>query len=210
MGEQCGCGKARFDGVDRRYITILWVVIALNGLMFFVEMTAGFRGQSQALKADALDFLGDSLTYGISLWVIGKSVNIRTSAAMLKGISLFLMAGFVLVSTAYRLIVLNSPHAFTMSTIGFLALAANLFSVMLLMRYKDGDANIRSVWLCSRNDAVGNVAVMLAAAAVWYWQSPWPDLLVALLMAGLFFSSATQILRQALDERREAQASAAA
>ncbi len=201
MGNCCG-HDAKFDGVSADYKRRLWIVIALNAVMFVVEMGAGQLAKSQALQADALDFLGDALTYGISLAVIGASIRVRTNAALAKGISLFLMGSWVFGSTLYRVFYVGVPQAEIMGIIGFLALATNLASVMLLVRYKDGDANVRSVWLCSRNDAIGNVAVMLAAVGVWGTATGWPDLIVAGIMAGLFLSSAYQILRQALQERR--------
>ena len=198
------CGHdAKFDGVSADYKRRLWIVIALNAVMFAVEMTAGHMAKSQALQADALDFLGDALTYGISLAVIGASVRVRTTAALAKGISLLLMGLWVFGSTVYRVFYVGVPAAEIMGVIGFLALLTNLASVLLLVRYKDGDANVRSVWLCSRNDAIGNVAVMFAALGVWGTATGWPDLIVATIMAGLFLSSAFQIVRQALSERRE-------
>ncbi len=201
----CGCqGNPRFDGVDPRYKRVLWTVIAINAAMFLVEMTAGQLARSQALQADALDFLGDTLTYGISLAVIGRSLQVRSGAALLKGSSLFLMGMWVFGSTLYHVLILGLPRAEIMGGIGLLALAANLASVLLLLRYKDGDANVRSVWLCSRNDAIGNVAVTIAALGVWGSASAWPDLLVAGVMAGVFLTSSTQILRQAWAERRQA------
>ncbi len=142
------------------------------------------------------------MTYGISLVVIGASLKTRALAALLKGASLLLMGLWVGGSTAYHVLVLGVPKAEIMGPIGFLALAANLVSVLVLVRYKDGDANVRSVWLCSRNDAIGNVAVMLAALGVWGTATAWPDLIVAGLMAGLFINSAIQILRQAIGEYR--------
>jgi Co/Zn/Cd efflux system component len=153
------------------------------------------------LLADALDFLADALTYGLSLAVIGMPQHIRSNAAIAKGVSLFALGAWVLGSTVYRIFVLGAPSAHIMGMVGALALASNLLTVLLLVRYKDGDANVRSVWLCSRNDALSNIAVMLAAIGVWGSGSAWPDLLVALLMAGLFMTSATQILRQALREK---------
>ena len=198
------CGHdAKFDGVSDDYKRRLWLVIALNGTMFAVEMMAGHMAKSQALQADALDFLGDALTYGISLAVIGASVRARTNAALAKGISLLLMGLWVFGSTIYRVFYVGVPEAEIMGVVGFFALLTNLASVLLLVRYKDGDANVRSVWLCSRNDAIGNVAVMLAALGVWGTATGWPDLIVATAMAGLFLSSAFQIVRQALAERQE-------
>lgn len=201
----CGCqgGVPRFDGLDARYKRVLWTVIGINGAMFLTEMIAGQVAGSQALKADALDFLGDTVTYGLSLAVIGASLQTRATAALFKGLSLSLMAFWVLGSTVYHTIILGLPSAKLMSGIAVLALAANLASVLMLMRYKDGDANVRSVWLCSRNDAIGNVAVMIAAAGVRGTGTAWPDLVVAALMAGVFVTSSVQILRQAWAEYRD-------
>jgi Co/Zn/Cd efflux system component len=203
MADRCCGANVRFDGLDPRYKRVLWTVIAINGLMFVAEITAGHLAGSQALQADALDFLGDTLTYGLSLAVIGRPIQTRARAAVLKGVSLTLMGLWVFGSTLYHVLVLGVPRAEIMGIVGFLALAANVASVLLLMRYKDGDANVRSVWLCSRNDALGNVAVMIAALGVWGTATAWPDLLVAGIMAGLFLSSSAQILAQAFRESRE-------
>jgi Co/Zn/Cd efflux system component len=193
-----------FDGVSPAYRRALWAVIVLNGGMFLVEMTAGALAGSRALQADALDFGADAATYALSLAVIGRALETRATVALLKGLSLAAMGLWVLGATAWGVIVRGVPDAPVMGAIGLLALAANVASVLLLMRWRDGDANVRSVWLCSRNDAIGNVAVMLAALGVWRSGTGWPDLIVAALMAGLFLSSATQIIRRALAERREA------
>ena len=199
----CGCsGNPKFDGVDPAYKRVLWGVIFINAAMFFVEMSAGKLAGSQALQADALDFLGDALTYGLSLAVIGMSLKVRSTAALIKGLSLLFMGLWVFGSTVYQIFILGVPSAQIMGLIGLLALAANLASVLLLMRYKDGDANVRSVWLCSRNDAIGNVAVMIASFAVFLTASAWPDLIVAIIMAGLFLRSAQLILVQAWQELR--------
>ncbi len=201
----CGChgGVPRFDGLDPRYKRILWTVIGINGAMFLTEMIAGQVAGSQALKADALDFLADTVTYGLSLAVIGASLRTRATAALFKGLSLGLMAVWVFGSTIYHTLILGLPSAELMGGIAVLALVANLGSVLLLLRYKDGDANVRSVWLCSRNDAIGNVVVMIAAAGVWGTGTAWPDLGVAALMAGIFVTSSVQILRQAWAEYRD-------
>jgi Co/Zn/Cd efflux system component len=206
MADSCCGANVRFDGLDPRYIRVLWTVIAINAVMFVTEITAGHLAGSQALQADALDFLGDTLTYGLSLAVIGRPIATRARAAVLKGLSLTVMGLWVFGSTLYHVLVLGVPRAEIMGVVGFLALAANVASVLLLMRYKDGDANVRSVWLCSRNDAVGNVAVMIAALGVWGTSTAWPDLVVAGIMAGLFLSSSAQILAQALRESREREA----
>lgn len=207
MGACCG-GDVKFDGLSDAYKRRLWAVIAINATMFGVEMIAGHLAGSKALQADALDFLGDTLTYGLSLAVIGASLRIRANAALFKGVTLLLLGLWVFASAAYGAVVLDQPQPAVMGAVGFAALIANAASVLLLLRYKDGDANVHSVWLCSRNDLIGNLAVMAAALGVWGSASAWPDLLVAALMAGLFTSSAIKILRQALGERREAAAAA--
>jgi Co/Zn/Cd efflux system component len=205
----CSGGVPVFNGMNPRYKRVLWTVIGINGAMFLAEMIAGQLAGSQALKADALDFLADTVTYGLSLAVIGASLRTRATAALFKGLSLSIMGLWVFGSTVYQTLVLGVPSAEVMGVIGFMALAANLASVGLLLPYKDGDANVRSVWLCSRNDAIGNMAVMLAAMGVWGTATAWPDLIVAAIMAGIFLTSSAQILRHAWSEYREGQPSRA-
>ncbi len=200
------CDEPRFEGLSGRYRVALVAVIAINAGMFLVEMAAGLAAGSQALKADALDFLGDTATYGLTLAVIGRPLAWRARAALVKSLTLAVMALWVLGSTGYRVLVLGLPQAEVMGAIGFLALVANLVSVLLLLRYRNGDANVRSVWLCSRNDMLGNFAVIVAAGAVWLSGTPWPDLIVAAVMASLFLASSVQISRQARGELREAAA----
>lgn len=203
MGAGCCGDQPKFDGVSRDFKRALWIVIAINATMFVVEMAAGAMAGSQALKADALDFFGDTLTYTISLVVIGRSVRARSLAALLKGASLAAMGLWVLASTAWQVLVLGAPNAPVMGGIAILAFIANLASVGVLMAWRDGDANVRSVWLCSRNDAISNIAVLGAAGAVWLTGTAWPDLIVAALMAGVFCWSALQILMQARSEWRD-------
>ena len=198
----CCDNTVKFDGLSADYKRRLWVVIAINAAMFAVEMIAGHMAGSQALQADALDFFGDAVTYGLSLAVIGAPLTVRATAALVKGISLMVMGGWVLGSTVYHVLILGVPRAEIMGAVALLALAANMASVLILARYKDGDANVRSVWLCSRNDAIGNLAVVIAALGVWGTASGWPDLVVAAAMAALFLNSALQILRQGLSEYR--------
>ena len=199
-----------FDGASPRYRRILWIVIFLNAAMFVAEIVAGALSGSMALQADALDFAADAATYGLTLSMIGRPLAWRASAALFKGISLALMATYVLGATVYRVFVLETPEPLVMGTVGFVALAVNVTAALLLYRFRDGDANVRSVWLCSRNDAIGNVAVMLAAVGVFGTGTAWPDLAVAALMAGLFLYSSFQILRQARGELRHARRDAAA
>ncbi len=195
---------ATFDGMDRRYQHRLMLVTAINIVMFVVEMTAGQLSGSQALKADALDFAADGATYALSFWAIGRPLAVRAGAAFLKGLSLLLIGLWVAATTLYQFFVFGVPAPAVMSVIGLLALGANLLSVFLLVPYKDGDANVRSVWLCSRNDAIGNVAVVIAAGLVFVLNSGAPDLIVAGVMSALFLSSASQILVQSYKEWQHA------
>ena len=204
MSAGCNNQTANFEGLSAAYRRILWLVILINAAMFLTEIAAGVAARSEALKADALDFLGDSTTYALSLWVIGQSPRRRASVALVKGLSLFVFALWVLGSTLYRTVVLGLPEPVTMGAVGTLALVANVICALLLMRYRNGDANVRSVWLCSRNDAIGNIAVVLAASGVWASGTPWPDLLVAGLLASLFLYSAAVIVRLALAELKAA------
>ena len=203
----CACvdnqiGADQFDGRSPAYRRALIAVIAINAAMFLVEMSAGFLGSSQALKADALDFAGDTATYALSFAVIGAALRTRATAALIKGASLGLMALFVLTTTVASAFGDASPVAPVMSGIGFAALAANVASVFILLRWRDGDSNVRSVWLCSRNDAIGNIGVIAAGGAVWLTGSFWPDLIVAALLASLFARSACSIIAQSMKERR--------
>jgi len=200
----CHDGNERFEGASPRYRRILWIVIALNALMFAVEATAGALAGSMALQADAMDFAADAATYGLTLYMIGKPDRWRAGAALIKGASLALMGSFVLGATLWRVFVTGAPEPIVMGAVGVAALAVNVTAALLLFRFRDGDANVRSVWLCSRNDAIGNVAVMLAALGVFGTGAAWPDLAVAAIMAGLFLYSAVTILRQSLGELRRA------
>lgn len=207
MAKNCNdsCGDIAFDGLSATYKKILWVVVFINFVMFMVEALAGFLADSTALKADALDFLGDAATYAATLLVIGKPMKTRSLVALLKGLSLGAMAIFVLGFTLYRVFVEGEPQALTMGVIGFMALTANVISVLILMKYRDGDSNVRSVWLCSRNDAIGNIAVILAGAGVFTTGTVWPDITVAFMIAGLFMHSSIKITSQALSEYRESE-----
>ena len=191
-----------FDGMNDEYKRRLMLVTAINVGMFVVEFSAGHLAGSQALQADALDFFADGVTYALSFWAIGRPQRVRTGAAVLKGVSLLAMGIWIAASTLYQFFVHGLPEAQVMGLIGFLALGANLLSVYLLFAYKDGDANIRSVWLCSRNDAIGNVAVMVAAVLVGWLNNGAPDLIVAGVMAALFLTSSYQILRHSWAEWR--------
>jgi len=201
MSGDCGCSANQgFDGSSPEYKRILKFIIAINLGMFFVELVGGLSAGSMALLADSLDFLSDSTTYTISLIVIGMPLAVRAKAGLFKGLSLIVISAWVLGSTVYRVFIEGVPEPMTMGTIGFVAFAANVISAMLLLKYKDGDSNVRSVWLCSRNDAIGNLAVILAASGIAATDSAWPDLAVAGIMASLFIHSATNIVRQSWRE----------
>lgn len=201
MSASCGHHQD-FDGSAPGFRRALWIVIAINAVMFAVEMLAGAAARSQALKADALDFAADAATYGLSLYVIGKPARWRANAAIFKAISLLAIGASIFSLALWRVVFTQQPEPALMGSIAVLALLANMASVLILLRWREGDANVRSVWLCSRNDAIGNVGVLVAAGLVAWTASPWPDLVVAAIMAGLFTASAVQILRQALAERR--------
>ena len=184
------------------YRRVLWVVLIINAAMFCVEMTAGVWGKSVALQADALDFLGDSATYAITLIVIGMSLRWRAGTAMLKGLAMTGFGLWVAGTTVFHLARGTVPDFAIMGSIGLLALAANVVSAGLLFRHRVGDSNMRSVWLCSRNDAIANIAVIFAASGVWASGSGWPDLAVATVIAGLALSSGVQVIHQARGELR--------
>jgi Co/Zn/Cd efflux system component len=200
MTDSCGCGNAVFAGMSAPYKRVLGIVIAINATMFFVETAAGVQGQSMALQADALDFLGDTATYALSLYVISKPAVWRARAALLKAISLGALGFWILGWAIYNMIDMGQPSAVVMTWVGALALAANIVSAGLLFRYRDGDANVRSVWICSRNDAIGNLAVIVAAGAVWVFSSAWPDVIAGALIACLFLRGAVQITLQSWRE----------
>ncbi len=199
-------GDATYLGVQRRILTI---VLSVNALMFVVEASAGLSAQSVSLQADALDFLGDSLNYATALYVLTKSFRWRAAAAFIKGLAMVTFGFFVLGMSFHNAITGAIPEAPMMGVIGLMALAANLGSALLLYRFRKSEANLRAVWLCSRNDAVGNLAVLCAAAGVAVSGAAWPDLAVGLLMASLAIWAGQSVLRQALGELRQPQTAGA-
>ena len=216
MGDCCGgsCGTSGGPaggpaGRQADYRRILRIALLVNALMFAIEMAASVQAESMALRADALDFLADAANYGISLWVLSRALEWRSWAAVVKGVSLGGMGLWVLGTAVWNASAGVVPDAPVMGLVGLLALAANVSVAALLFAGRRGDANMRSVWLCSRNDAMGNVAVMMAGAGVWSTQTGWPDLLVATGIAGLALSAAWSILRQAGGELRAQHAAGA-
>ena len=193
---------------DSPYRRVLWLVLGLNATMFVVEGVAGLIAGSLSLQADALDFLGDAATYAITLFVLGRSIHWRASAALLKGGAMTLFGLGVVGSGVYRMMALTLPAAGLMGSVGVLALATNLLCALMLFRHRGGDSNRRSVWLCTRNDAIANLAVLGAAAGVVVTGSGWPDLAVGGLIAALALSAGFQVMRQAGAELRAAAAQA--
>jgi cation diffusion facilitator family transporter len=190
------------EGTDPVFRRVLWLALIANFIMFAVEMIASQYGDSISLQADALDFFGDAANYGISLFVVGMSLAARARASLIKGTTMALFGVWVIGSAVDRAISGSSPEPVTMSTIALLALAVNVVVAVTLYRHREGDSNRQSIWLCSRNDAIGNIAVMLAAAGVFVSGSRWPDLVVAAIIAGLSLSSAWRVFRLALGELR--------
>jgi Co/Zn/Cd efflux system component len=178
----------------------LWIALAVNGGFFLAEIIAGLAAGSSALQADALDFLGDTANYAISLGVAGMALGVRSRAALVKGGTLIVFALWVLGSTAWHALHGTLPHAEVMGVVGVAALIANGGVALMLYRFRTGDANMRSVWICSRNDAIGNAAVVLAALGVFGTGTGWPDIIVAAIMGGLGLWGGWQIVRQAREE----------
>jgi Co/Zn/Cd efflux system component len=184
------------------YRRILWIVLAINLAMFLVEIGAGVAAGSASLLADALDFLGDAANYAISLMVVGMALRYRATAALAKGASMGLFGLWIIGTVIWHSIHGTLPSAVTMGAVGLAALAANAASFGLLWAYRDGDANMRSAWICTRNDVLGNLAVLLAALGVFGTGTGWPDIIVATIMAALALQGAVVVIRQSLGELR--------
>ena len=187
---------------NKGYRRVLWAVLAINAAMFAVEVAAGLAAGSASLQADALDFLGDAGNYVISLFVVGMALRYRARAALLKGATMGVFGLWVLGVTAWHIWHGTLPEAFTMGAVGSAALLANIASFGLLWAYREGDSNMRSAWICTRNDVLGNLAVLLAALGVLGTGSGWPDVMVAAIMAGLALQGAWVVLNQSLSEMR--------
>ena len=204
MADDCctsACGSTKTLN-DPRWRRALWIALGVNAVMFAVEFVAGSAADSRSLQADALDFLGDSANYAISLTVASMALVWRARSALLKGLTLLAFGAWVLATAILAFVNGAAPQPETMGIVGAAALIANVGVALLLYRFRTGDANMRSVWSCSRNDAIGNMAVMVAALGVFRTGSAWPDLLVAGIMAALAISGGAQIVRHARDELR--------
>jgi len=191
---------AKSTAVDAGFRKVLWIALIANAAMFFIEVGASWSAGSVSLLADSLDFGGDAANYALSLFVLGMALQTRAKAALLKGISMGLYGTGVLAFAGYAAFQGNVPAYATMGVVAVLALAVNVGVAAIQYRYRNGDSNMRSVWLCSRNDAIGNLAVLGAAVLVGVTQAAWPDLLVAALMASLGLSSSVTVIRQARSE----------
>jgi len=185
---------------DKRYRRILWIALVINALMFIIELISSFSANSVSLLADSIDFFGDAVNYGLSLWVLGMSLQTRAKASLVKATSMALFGIWILGNALWNALHGVVPDAQTMSLIGVLALVANVAVAIMLFAYRNGDSNMRSVWLCTRNDALSNIAVIIAALGVFGTGTGWPDLIVATIMAGLALSSAWHVTRLARQE----------
>jgi Co/Zn/Cd efflux system component len=203
MSEHC-CAAPVAPSVDPKYRRALGVALVVNAAMFFVEVAASWNSGSVSLLADSIDFFGDAANYALSLAVVGMALPIRSRAAIFKALCMGAFGLFVLGKALWNLRAGVPPEATTMGAVGFVALAANAGVAWMLYRFRSGDANMRSVWLCSRNDAIGNVAVMLAALGVFGTGSAWPDLLVAVVMSALALTGSASVLKHARGELESA------
>ncbi len=200
MGKHCCEHKIENIKENSKFKKALYFALIINLSMFILEVIQGLASNSLSLKADAIDFLGDSLNYTISLFVIASSVQTRAKVSLLKALTMFIFGVWVVGEAFISFKTNQIPNSFTMSWVGILALVSNALVAFVLYKFREGDSNMQSVWLCSRNDAVGNVAVVFASIGVYYFNSKWPDLLVALAMAYLAISASLVVLKKAKSE----------
>lgn len=202
MGKSCCQTPEPDDNAHNnpRWRLILWIALIANAAMFVVEIIAGVAADSRALQADALDFFGDAANYAISLGVAGLALSWRAKSALVKAATMLVFGLWVFGYAVYGLVAGSNPEPQTMGVIGTLALVVNVIVALMLFRYREGDSNMRSVWICSRNDAIGNIAVLGAALGVFGTGQAWPDLLVAAIMAGLAIWGGVEVFGQARKE----------
>ena len=207
MADCCNDKACEIESLRDRQSATLKIVLGINAVMFFVELTAGLLAGSVSLIADSLDMLGDALVYGFSIYVVARGARMKAKAALLKGGIMAAFGLFVLGQAMYKLIIPHVPSFETIGVIGLLALAANSLCLLLLWRHRADDINMSSVWLCSRNDIIANISVLCAGIGVWLTSSGWPDILVGLGLAALFLRSAVFVLGGAMTELRAVHAS---
>ncbi|WP_414551331.1 cation transporter [Anabaena sp. CCY 0017] len=201
MSDNC-CQKksCELEQMTKRQSKVLWIVLGVNAVMFVVELFAGIESKSLSLTGDSLDMLGDAIAYGSSLYVINKGTKLQAQSALLKGCIMFLSAVAVFARATYQASVHTTPEFQLMSTVGLIALGANLFCLYLLASHRNDNLNMSSVWLCSRNDIIANISVLAAAGLVFLTGSFWPDLLIGLMLTFLFAKSAGTVLSRSWKE----------
>lgn len=192
--------EIKYDSKNSAFKRVLWISLILNFGMFFVEVIYGLLSGSLSLRADAIDFLGDGTNYFITLFILNSAIQTKAKFSLAKAIFMIGFGLWILTEAGMRFFSGQVPESFIMSWVGALALLVNAFCVLLLYKFKEGDSNMQSIWLCSRNDAIGNLAVIFAAVGVYYLGSQWPDLVVAIFMASLAVHSGFQIIRSARNE----------
>ena len=202
MASCCNDKACEIEALRNRQSSVLKIVLVINAVMFAVELSAGLISGSVSLVADSLDMLGDALVYGFSIYVVARGAKLKAIAALFKGGIMAAFGFFVLGQAIYRILFPHVPVFEAIGAIGLLALAANSLCLFLLWRHRADDINMSSVWLCSRNDIIANVSVLIAAGGVWFTHSGWPDILVGLALAALFLRSALFVLRGAITELR--------
>ena len=195
--ESC-CKEVHFDHLQAKQRRVLLVVLGINLTMFFIESVGGILGHSTSLLADSLDMLGDSLVYGLGLYAIGRGVRWQARAALVKGLIMLAFGLGVLIEAVAKSFLPIHPIAEAMGAIGFVALAANVVCLLMLTPHRKDDINLSSSWVCSRNDIISNVGVILAAAAVFLLHSKWPDILVGMFVALVFLNSAVNVMKEAI------------
>ena len=199
MSASC-CGHSHKPSVDPRWRRALWIALIVNAVMFLAELGAGEIADSRALQADALDFFGDAANYAISLGVAGLALTWRARASLFKGVTLAMLGAYVMVGALISVFSGASPEPRIMGAVGIAALIANVGVALMLYRFREGDSNMQSVWICSRNDAIANIAVVAAALGVFGTGTAWPDLIVAGIMATIGISGGIKIIRLASSE----------
>ncbi|MGB7541566.1 MAG: cation transporter [Burkholderiales bacterium] len=204
MADCCNDKACEIEALRAKQTSTLKVVLAINAVMFVVELSAGFAADSVSLVADSLDMLGDALVYGFSIYAVARGARHKAISALLKGGIMAAFGLMVLAQAGYKTLHPHAPVVELIGSIGVLALAANGLCLALLWRHRADDINMSSVWLCSRNDIIANVSVLVAAAAVWWLGSGWPDIIIGVALAGLFLKSAMFVLRGAHAELRAA------
>lgn len=202
MKSCCEAKSTELEQLRTKQKNVLLIVLLINALMFFVEFTFGILSKSTALLADSLDMLGDATVYAFSLYVINKSMKWKASAALLKGVLITVFGLYVFGEAIYKAMSDVVPMAKTMGVVGLVALAANSACLMLLLKHRDDDINMKSTWICSRNDIIANTGVLLAAFCVSYFNSKWPDIVIGLIIAFVFLKSAFHILKESFLEFR--------